>query len=217
MIRIRFFGPVELNQKGFRRHGQKNADQVLNSINFLRKYLEQDNGHFSVLVKRRSGILSVKIVHKVNGTKWRRRRCFFFPQKADIQFSALQVHCPEVSSKAKAMENCRYTIVPIWRRLRLFRINTSANQLSLYGAVAEMCEEYETFHERTERPVVMGQASSSLVLSVIKTEVPLDCDERVNQDLLLQQFGERIEKLSQQNKLSKICMDAGFLNFVEIG
>ena len=38
-----------------------------------------------------------------------------------------------------------------------------------------------------------------------------------NQDLLLQQYGERIEKLSQQDKLSKFCMDAGFLNVVEIG
>ena len=34
----------------------------------------------------------------------------------------------------------------------------SANQLSLYGAVAEMCEEYESLHERTGRPVVMGRA-----------------------------------------------------------
>ena len=33
----------------------------------------------------------------------------------------------------------------------------------------------------------------------------------------MQQKGERIEKLSQQDKLSKFCMDAGFLNVVEIG
>ena len=98
-----------------------------------------------------------------------------------------------------------------------FRIIVSANQLSLYGAIAEMCEEYETLHERTERPVVMGQSSSSLVLSVIKTEVPLDCDDPANQDLPLQQYGEQIEKLSQQDNLSKFCMDAGFLNVVEIG
>ena len=62
-----------------------------------------------------------------------------------------------------------------------------------------------------------GQSSSSLVLSVIKTEVPLDCDDLANKDLLLQQYGERIEELSQQDKLSKFCMDAGFLNVVEIG
>ena len=40
-----------------------------------------------------------------------------------------------------------------------------------------MCEEYETLPERTEQPVVRGQSSSSLVLSAIKTEVPLDSDD----------------------------------------
>ena len=98
-----------------------------------------------------------------------------------------------------------------------FRIIVFANQLSLYGAVAEMCEEYETLHDRTGQPVVGGQSSSSLVPSVIKTEVLLDCDDRAHKDLLLQQYGERIEKLSQKDKLNKFCMDAGFLNVFEIG
>ena len=35
--------------------------------------------------------------------------------------------------------------------------------------------------------------------------------------ILLQQYGERIEKLSQRDKLSKFCMDAGFLSVVENG
>ena len=96
-----------------------------------------------------------------------------------------------------------------------FRIIVSAHQRSLYGAVAEMCEEYESFHDRSGRPdMVMGQ---SIVLSAIKTEVSLDCDDPTNQDLLLQQCGERIEKLSQQDKLSKFCMDAEFLSVVENG
>ena len=99
----------------------------------------------------------------------------------------------------------------------IFRIIISVNQLSLYGAVAEMCEEYETFHDRTGQPVVGGQSSSSFVPSVVKTEVPLDCDDRAHKDLLLQKYGERIDKLSQQDKLSKFCMDAGFLNVDEIG
>ena len=52
---------------------------------------------------------------------------------------------------------------------------------------------------------------------VIKTEVPLDCDDLASKDLLLQQYGERIEKLSQHDKLSKFCTDAGFLTAVEVG
>ena len=66
---------------------------------------------------------------------------------------------------------------PTRKRSRLFRTIVSENQLSLYGAVAEICEEYESLHERTERPVVMGQSSSSIVFSAIKTEVPLDSDD----------------------------------------
>ena len=78
-----------------------------------------------------------------------------------------------------------------------------------------MCEEYESLHDRSGRPdMVIGQ---SIVLSAIKTEVSLGCDDPANQDLLLQQYGERIEKLSQQDKLSKFCMNAGCLSVVEIG
>ena len=53
----------------------------------------------------------------------------------------------------------------------VFRTIISVNQLSLYGAVAELCEEYETFHDRTGRPGVRGQSSSSFVPSVIKTNM----------------------------------------------
>ena len=80
-----------------------------------------------------------------------------------------------------------------------------------------MCEEYdETLHDRTGQPVVGGQSSSSFVPSVIKTEVLLDCDDLVRKDLLLQQYGERIAKFSQQDKSSKFCTDAGFLTVVEV-
>ena len=34
----------------------------------------------------------------------------------------------------------------------VFRTITSVNQLCLYSAVAEMCEEYESYHDRTGRP-----------------------------------------------------------------
>ena len=78
-----------------------------------------------------------------------------------------------------------------------------------------MCEEFESLHDRSRQPdVVMGQ---SIVLSEIKTEVPLENDDPAYQNFLLQRYEERIEKLSQENRVSKICMDAGFINVVEIG
>ena len=79
----------------------------------------------------------------------------------------------------------------------IFRIMISANQLSLYGAVAKMCEEKEIIHDRSGRPDdEMGQ---SIVLSA-KTEVSLESDDPAYQNFLLKQYGERIEKLSQKDK-----------------
>ena len=76
----------------------------------------------------------------------------------------------------------------------IFRIIVSANQLSLYGAFAEISEEYESLHGRTGQPdKVMGQ---SIVPSAIKTEVPLENDDPAYQNFLLQRYEERIERLS---------------------
>ena len=99
----------------------------------------------------------------------------------------------------------------------VFRTITSVNQLSLYGAVAEMCEEYDSYHDRTDGPVVRGQSISSFVPSVIKTNMLLNDDDSTHKEFLLQRYRERIEKLSQQVRLSKFCTDAGFLTTVEVG
>ena len=118
-----------------------------------------------------------------NDVDFRRKRTPSLPSHESI--------VQRVSSKAKAVENCRYIFVPIWKRLKLFfRTITSVNQLSLYGAVAEMCEGYEAFHDRTGKPVVGGHSSSSFVPSVIKTDMLLDSDDFAHKDLLLQKYGE---------------------------
>ena len=62
-----------------------------------------------------------------------------------------------------------------------------------------MCEEYETLHDRSVRPDVMGQ---SIVLSAIMTEASLESDDPAYQNILFEQDEERNEKLSQQDKVS---------------
>ena len=42
-------------------------------------------------------------------------------------------------------------------------------------------------------------------------------DDPAHKRISIAKYGERIEKLSQQDRLSKFCTDAGFLNTVEIG
>ena len=76
----------------------------------------------------------------------------------------------------------------------IFRIIVSANQLSLYGAVANMCEECESLHDRSgQLDQLMGQ---SIVLSEIKAKVPLENDIPSHQNLLLQRYEQRFEMLS---------------------
>ena len=57
----------------------------------------------------------------------------------------------------------------------------------------------------------------AFVPSVIKTNMLLKSDDHPHKDFLLQRYRERIEKLSQQDRLRKFCMDAWSLNVVEIG
>ena len=99
----------------------------------------------------------------------------------------------------------------------VFHTITSVNQLSIYGAVAVMCEECESCHDRIGGPVVRGQSSSSFVPSVIKTNMLLNDDDLAQEEDLLQRYRERFEKLLQQDRVSKFCTDAGFLTTVEVG
>ena len=97
----------------------------------------------------------------------------------------------------------------------VFRIIISASQLSIYGAIANMCEEFEAHQDRSGEPdVLMGQ---SIVLSEIKAEVPLQNENPSHHQIPWQQYEERIKSLSQESKVSKFCMDAGFIHVVEIG
>ena len=75
-----------------------------------------------------------------------------------------------------------------------------------------MCEEYESYHGRTG-----GQSSSSFVPSVIKTNMSLNDDDLAHKEIILQRYQERVEQLSQQERVSKFCTDAGFFTAVEVG
>ena len=92
----------------------------------------------------------------------------------------------------------------------VFRTITSVNQLSFYGAGAEMCEEYESFHDRTGKPVIGGQSSSSFVPSVIKTNLSLNSERSCSQRSLFCRNTENELKSyhNQKDRMSKFCMDA---------
>ena len=97
----------------------------------------------------------------------------------------------------------------------IFRIILSVNQLSVYGAVAAICEEIENHQDGSgELVILMGQ---SIVLGEIKAEILLQNENSMNHQILWQQYIERIESLSPESKVSRFCKEAGFMRVVEVG
>ena len=87
----------------------------------------------------------------------------------------------------------------------IYRIILSVNQLSVYGAVAAICEEFEDHQDRTGEPLILvGQ-------SIVLGESPM------NDKIIGQQYIQQVESLSPENRVSKFCKEAGFMRVVEAG
>ena len=97
----------------------------------------------------------------------------------------------------------------------IYRIILSVNQLSVYGAVAAVCEEFEDHQDRTGEPVIL--VGQSIVLGEVKAEAPLHDENPMNDQIIWQQYIPQVESLSSENKVSKFCKEAGFMRIVEVG
>ena len=97
----------------------------------------------------------------------------------------------------------------------IYRIILSVNQLSVYGAVAAICDEYESHQDGTGQPVIL--VGQSIVLGEVKAEAPLHDENPMNDQIIWQQYIQQIESLSPENKVSRFCMEAGFMRVVEVG
>ena len=93
----------------------------------------------------------------------------------------------------------------------------TVNQLSIYGAVSDLCEEHKACHVRSERLVMAGHSDPLFVptSSLMRTPTP-STDDPAQEDPL-RKYQERMERLSQQNRVIKFCTDAGFLTTVDVG
>ena len=98
-----------------------------------------------------------------------------------------------------------------------FRTIISVDQLSIYGAVSDLCEEYSNCQTRTGRLVLAGQSDPLFEPAYSLVTTPSPWIETPAQENLLQKHEERVEKLSQQNRVMKFCTDAGFLTTVDVG
>ena len=95
----------------------------------------------------------------------------------------------------------------------------SVNQLSIYGAEADMCEElaWETSKcsEDTGRPLAPNDSETMVMPTELSTtnQTP-PTDERVQGDLL-RDYEQKFANLPVHLKLTKLCSNAGLANTVE--
>ena len=104
-------------------------------------------------------------------------------------------------------------------RLKLFFAQwmISVNQLSIYGVVSDLCDGYSACQARTARPVLAGQSDPLFEPARLLMTTPTPSTEVPAQEKLLQKYKERVERLSQQERLIKLFTDAGFLKTVGVG
>ena len=98
-----------------------------------------------------------------------------------------------------------------------FRTIISVDQLSIYGAVSDLCEEYGICQTSTGRLVVAEQSDPFFAPADLLIMTPTSSIEIPAQENLFQKHKERVENLSQPDQLIKVCTDAGFLKTVEVG
>ena len=89
------------------------------------------------------------------------------------------------------------------------------NLLSIYGAVAELCDELTKDLSVTEKPA----ANENLESMVVQTEFP-NADSHTNVELqgnLLQKYEHKFAQLPEDQKMFKLCFNAGLSKIVGKG
>ena len=131
---------------------KKNVWQMPNSYLCTREDLGKDNGHLLVLVLKRSGTLLVKTGHKEWDNIAERMLVEFAESGCPIFRATSPLSRGQLKSKGHGKLSIHFAADQETIRT-FFRTITSVNQLSLYGAVAEICEEYESFTRERGDPL----------------------------------------------------------------
>ena len=168
----------------------------------LQKDFQQDVGHFSDLDQKRSGILLTMTNHEEKGTEslnwwWSNL------EQADTQFSEPRVHFLEERSKAKEVENYRYTSVPMVIRSKLFfaqlflfisSVSTKQSQICVKNTVLVKQERWDPCWQDN-----LNHFSSQQDCRWQHLHFWL----RFQHKILLNKYKERVERLSQKDRVIK--------------
>ena len=141
--------------------------------------------------------------HWIDDDQIRRKRTPSFPSNESVLSRNAQ---KQSRWKIIFAFRCRW-----WYDWNFFSHNMSVNQLSIYGAVSALCEEYSSCQTRTGKLVVAEQSDPLFAPADLFIMTPTPSIEILAQENLLQKHKDRVEKLPQPDQLLKNCIDAGFL------
>ena len=171
-----------------------NKDECLRNANIVKTFAGRFGiGQWSFFGpgSEKSGV-PPRTVHKEPGTILR-KKCCWNSHKAHILSSVQRLHCPEVFSKAKDVESCRYTSLQMNTQLIQF---FALSFLSISSVSTEQWQLYA----RNLRTIKIER-----VLGEVKEETLVHDEDPKNDQLIRQQYIQQIGSLSPENRLSKFC------------
>ena len=115
----------------------------------MRKDFHQEDGHSSDLDQKRSGILLMKANHKESGDRVAELMMIKFGKSGHPVFRSTSPFSRGVL-KSKGVGKLSIHFCAGERTIEtVFRTIISVNQLSIYGPVSDLCEEYKSCHVGT--------------------------------------------------------------------
>ena len=151
-----------------------------------------DIGRCLDLVPRKNGTEHMSTNRMDSGIKLLKAWCSTLP-KADIPHSVLRRK--------------------LWNRwIDSSHWYISVNQLCVYGAVAGLCKELARDSRAAGKPAASDNLESMVILTELPTANPISKTDAEAQWKLLREYEQKFEELPEQQKLAKLCSNAGIVN-----
>ena len=123
-----------------------------------------------------------------------------FAESGHLFFSVQRLRCPVVLSKNKGRGKLSVHFDAEQDTIdTIYRIILSVIQLSVYGALAAICEEFEYHQDGSGQPVIL--VGQSIVLGEVKAEAPVQNEIPLNHQILWQQYIQQVESLSPEKQI----------------
>ena len=134
---------------------------------------------------------------------------------------SFQIHksiCPEERLKAKDVESCQYTSVPIWTRLILFFAQLFLLISSVFTEQSQICVmNTESAMQEREDPCWHNNLTHCLSQQVCCWEHPHLRPMILHKTIYCKSTKNEWKGSRNKTAWQKICTDAGFLTTVEVG